>query len=308
MNCMNCGNSLPANVKFCPSCGTPTPSPQPPPYAPPGASVQTSWSAAPQIPQPPKRKSRAGKILLILFGLLIFIGAGAGLAIYFGYKYVESSLKSSEAYKKAEGELKRSGVVAEKLGKIKSTGFPVGSFRVDADGSGEASYTMSVEGTKASGRYFVTMARRGGDWRISRAFVKLDGGEMVNVVDASEESVVGEESDDSATDDADATDDENDNAAGGKTIKGGVLNSKAITMPAPAYPAVAKAVHASGTVTVAIVVDEKGKVVSARAESGHPLLQAAAVAAARQARFSPTLLSGQPVKVRGTITYEFKPE
>ena len=57
--------------------------------------------------------------------------------------------------------------------------------------------------------------------------------------------------------------------------------------------------------TVQIVVDESGRVISASAVSGHPLLQQAAVAAARQARFSPTLLSGQPVKVSGVITYNF---
>ena len=54
-----------------------------------------------------------------------------------------------------------------------------------------------------------------------------------------------------------------------------------------------------------IVVDESGKVTSAKAVSGHPLLLQAAVQAAYQARFSPTLLSGQPVKVSGIITYQF---
>jgi protein TonB len=88
-------------------------------------------------------------------------------------------------------------------------------------------------------------------------------------------------------------------------VSGGVLNGKAISKPQPAYPPIAKAARASGTVTVQILVDESGRVVSATAVSGHPLLQAAAVAAARQARFSPTLLSGQPVKVSGVITYNF---
>jgi len=55
------------------------------------------------------------------------------------------------------------------------------------------------------------------------------------------------------------------------------------------------------------LIDETGKVVSASAAGGHPLLQAAAVSAARGARFSPTLLSGQPVKVSGIITYNFVP-
>jgi protein TonB len=88
-------------------------------------------------------------------------------------------------------------------------------------------------------------------------------------------------------------------------VSGGVLNGKAISKPQPAYPPIAKAARASGTVTVQIVVDESGRVISASAVSGHPLLQQAAVAAARNARFSPTLLSGQPVKVSGVITYNF---
>jgi len=86
-------------------------------------------------------------------------------------------------------------------------------------------------------------------------------------------------------------------------ISGGVLNGKALSLPKPAYPPIARAAHASGTVTVQVLIDENGSVVSAHAVSGHPLLQAAAVGAARGARFSPTKLSGQPVKVQRVITY-----
>lgn len=88
-------------------------------------------------------------------------------------------------------------------------------------------------------------------------------------------------------------------------ISGGVLNGKAISLPKPAYPAIARAARASGTVVVQVLIDENGRVVSANAVSGHPLLQAVAVGAARQARFSPTKLSGQPVKVTGVIQYNF---
>jgi len=88
-------------------------------------------------------------------------------------------------------------------------------------------------------------------------------------------------------------------------ISGGVLNGRAISLPKPAYPAIARQAHASGTVVVQVTIDENGNVISARAVSGHPLLQAVAVGAARQARFSPTKLSGQPVKVTGVITYNF---
>jgi periplasmic protein TonB len=89
-------------------------------------------------------------------------------------------------------------------------------------------------------------------------------------------------------------------------ISGGVLNGKAISLPKPAYPAVAKAARQTGTVTVQVTIDENGSVISARAVGGPPLLQAAAVQAAYGARFSPTKLSGQPVKVTGVITYNFQ--
>ena len=89
-------------------------------------------------------------------------------------------------------------------------------------------------------------------------------------------------------------------------ISGGVLNGKAISLPQPPYPPVAKAARASGTVTVQVTIDEEGKVISATAVSGHPLLRAAAQAAARQARFTPTKLSGQPVKVTGVVIYNFR--
>lgn len=92
-----------------------------------------------------------------------------------------------------------------------------------------------------------------------------------------------------------------------KQISGGVLNGKATSLPKPPYPPAARAVRASGAVSVQVLIDESGNVVSASAVSGHPLLRAAAVQAARGARFSPTMLSGQPVKVSGVITYNFVP-
>jgi VWFA-related protein/TonB family protein len=92
---------------------------------------------------------------------------------------------------------------------------------------------------------------------------------------------------------------------GSTIISGGVLNGKAIRLPKPAYPAAARPMRASGIVNVYVVIDEQGNVTSAYAVSGHALLQAAAVQAARAARFSPTKLSGQPVKVAGVIAYSF---
>lgn len=88
-------------------------------------------------------------------------------------------------------------------------------------------------------------------------------------------------------------------------LSGGVLNGKARSLPAPRYPGEARAAQATGTVLVQVVIDEKGKVIEARATSGHRYLQPPSVEAAKQAKFSPTLLCGQPVKVTGIITYRY---
>ena len=93
--------------------------------------------------------------------------------------------------------------------------------------------------------------------------------------------------------------------SGSEKIEGGVLNGKALELPQPPYPPIARAAHASGTVEVQVLIDEQGNVSAAHAISGHPLLQAVSVAAARQARFTPTLLDDEPVKVTGVIRYNF---
>jgi protein TonB len=84
-----------------------------------------------------------------------------------------------------------------------------------------------------------------------------------------------------------------------------VLTSKAISLPQPTYPMIAKQIRAQGPVNVQILVDEQGHVLSAQAINGHPTLLAAAKEAALRARFTPTILNGQAVKVQGVITYNF---
>jgi len=91
----------------------------------------------------------------------------------------------------------------------------------------------------------------------------------------------------------------------GAPREGGILNSKAIELPAPKYPAEAKKIHAFGQVQVQVVVDETGKVISAEALFGPETLRQAAVDAAKLARFKPTMIGGVAVKVSGILTYEF---
>ena len=96
--------------------------------------------------------------------------------------------------------------------------------------------------------------------------------------------------------------------AGTKVVMGGVLNGQALNRVAPDYPRIGKNVRAQGAVTVQVIVDETGKIVSACAVSGHPLLRKPAVEAAMKWQFPPTRLSGIPVAVNGTITFNFRLE
>ncbi len=89
-------------------------------------------------------------------------------------------------------------------------------------------------------------------------------------------------------------------------VSSGVLNGKAIRLPLPVYPQNAWAAGIAGVVLVEVLIDETGKVIEARAASGPLLLQNAATNAARLAKFAPTMLSGAPVKVSGTIKYNFE--
>jgi TonB family protein len=86
------------------------------------------------------------------------------------------------------------------------------------------------------------------------------------------------------------------------------INAKVVNVPSPKYPAAALAVRAHGKVDVQIEIDENGKVISAKAVSGHPLLRSASETAALNAVFEPVVLSdNRVIRAIGTITYNFLP-
>lgn len=85
----------------------------------------------------------------------------------------------------------------------------------------------------------------------------------------------------------------------------GVEPGRAIELAKPVYPPIARAAKATGSVEVQMLIDVDGSVIAATAISGHPLLMSAAVSAARETRFTPTKLNGQPVKVTGIVVYNF---
>ena len=85
-----------------------------------------------------------------------------------------------------------------------------------------------------------------------------------------------------------------------------IINGKAIALGHPAYPDMARIQGISGTVWVLIDIDETGKVINASDMCQGPrYLSESAVKAAYQSRFTPTIVSGVPVKVRGLITFVF---
>jgi TonB family protein len=85
------------------------------------------------------------------------------------------------------------------------------------------------------------------------------------------------------------------------------LNRAAVRKVEPAYPPIAKAAKASGVVQVQITVSEEGKVTDAKVLNGHPLLRQAALDAANQWLFKPTLYTGPPLRFIGVLTFNFAP-
>lgn len=91
-----------------------------------------------------------------------------------------------------------------------------------------------------------------------------------------------------------------------RSVNGGILNGRAVTLATPAYPQMARQVHASGQVMVEVAVDESGRVVSAKAVSGNPLLRSAAETAARQSRIIPSRINNENVRTTGILVYNFR--
>ena len=90
-----------------------------------------------------------------------------------------------------------------------------------------------------------------------------------------------------------------------KPVEGGLLNSKALSLPKPVLSEEAKRLKQTGKITVRVIVDENGKVVSAIALNGPAALREAAEAAARQATFAPTVQDGITVRMTGELVYTF---
>jgi len=100
--------------------------------------------------------------------------------------------------------------------------------------------------------------------------------------------------------------DEGGTAGEAKPIEGGLLNSKALTLPQPKLSEEAKRQKQSGKIRVRVLIDENGKVVSAVAQNGPAVLREIAQEAAKQATFAPTEQDGIIVRVTGELVYDIR--
>jgi TonB family protein len=91
-----------------------------------------------------------------------------------------------------------------------------------------------------------------------------------------------------------------------QTVDIGQLNQLALNLAMPSYPEIARKANIKGTVSVQITLDEDGKIISAKATEGPPMLRSAAEDAARKSKFKPAMSGDKAVKATGFILYNFK--
>jgi TonB family protein len=89
-------------------------------------------------------------------------------------------------------------------------------------------------------------------------------------------------------------------------VENELLSNRVISLPRPVYPEEARQQKVAGVVRVLATVDENGSVAEAEAVSGSPMLQEAAVDAARQAKFEPLGRAGRTTRTKTIIAYNFQ--
>lgn len=129
----------------------------------------------PNLPSPSKSWVKYVVFAVVAFFLLICLTIG-GIVFF-----VFSQLKDSEAAKMAVAVLQQSPVARENLGEIRDTGWPIGNFSTDGGGSGKASFSMSVKGSKAKGKYYASLDRQHGIWHFQSGRLEMADGRSLDI-------------------------------------------------------------------------------------------------------------------------------
>src|SRR5262249_54574128 len=157
--CSSCGQALDPQARYCPSCG----------------QAQASPASAPSVGGVTPAASSRGcwkPLFAMIFGL--FVLGLVFFAAMFGLVFLK--LKNSEPARMAVQSLRQNPAAAQALGEIQRTGWPIGSFSVEGGGSGQASFSISVRGTKARGKYYATLLRENNVWRLQSSRLQLADG------------------------------------------------------------------------------------------------------------------------------------
>lgn len=167
--CSYCQKNIGTQSRFCPHCGQPQPQNQTP-----------NLTAAPNVAQasPPSSSRSWVKILVALFvlGFLFVLLIAGGI-----FAVVVYQLKQSNANKMAVTALQQSPQAQEKLGNIEDIGWPLGSFSSEAGGSGHATFSMSVKGTRGKGKYYASLVKENGQWYLRSARLQMEDGTSVSI-------------------------------------------------------------------------------------------------------------------------------
>ena len=170
MLCNKCGKAIPDNSAFCPQCGQAQGSRPPTPACSP---------ASPSATNPQAKPSGKG------CKLAVFLGCGTlfliGFLVLGILGFVFYKIKDSEAGRLAARSVRESPEARQALGEIQDVGWPIGSISVEGGGSGKASFSMSVKGSQAKGKYYVTMVRENNQWRITSARLELKDGRSIAI-------------------------------------------------------------------------------------------------------------------------------
>ncbi|HEY7544524.1 MAG TPA: energy transducer TonB [Blastocatellia bacterium] len=239
------------------------------------------------------------------------------------YKYDKDGNRGEELFYSADGKLlEKTAYFYDSNGNVKETESSgkrlagVSRCSIRRGDRGEelettCKYSKSADSLKKTYEYEFDSA---GNWikRVMSMLINISSGETRLIKEATYRKIVYGSEDESETKNAIAKLEDVQPETGPSPPKiirksGGVLQQEAIKRVTPSYPIAAASAGISGAVVVEIVIDEEGKVMSARAISGPPQLCDAAIEAARRWQFRPTTLSGEPVKVIGTITFNFRP-
>ena len=167
MNCPYCGKALDNQAQFCSQCGKLLDP----------VSLQANQPMFSPVYRPHSVSFGGKKTVGFIFTLIVLIFLAIG-GLVFGIFY---GIANSDSAKLSVRFLKASPEAAEALGTIEKVGWPLGSIKISGGGSGFASFSFSVTGSKASGKFYSSLSRINGLWRISSARLQLQDGRSVEL-------------------------------------------------------------------------------------------------------------------------------